>query len=410
MQNRQPVLSILLVLCWLSAPTLALYDTIPGLYIGTSSTNIDSITLWNTTSPSHSSSKGFRFTFAWRSTIPAFIEGYPAVRNFKSGPDKMMSFYAYTTSRTQTGAILMFYPRSNFPGIVYMSFSIVIVTENNNYVELLPIRAPALKQQSFFSRSVYIEANSTKFTFGRTNNPYVNHFIQWIQPQTCSGSYYFETLDLITSGTPSIRIAYRSSATFDVKVFVLLVATSGPTGPHIRSQRNYGASISTTSSLVYNLGVNTNYYGDPLAGGHCMQGLIFMRMNCRDGKGLVVSFLFEMSGSYVSRVSSSNMIYAQLETVCFGVAKVCPSNCNTCPNATECSLCNSNFYLRQDKLCYSTCLASYYQNISTRTCDSCPSICHSCLNLTYCTSCISGSYLRPGNYCYSSCLEGYYQN
>lgn len=190
----------------------------------------------------------------------------------------------------------------------------------------------------------------------------------------------------------------------------MLVASLGPTGPHIRFQRNYAATTSSPSPLVSNFGVNTNTYGDPLTGGHCMQGLIFLRMNCRDGNRLVVSFLFEMSGSYISRISSQNMIYAQLETVCFGVGQLCPPNCNSCPNANECTLCNSKFYLRQDKLCYSTCLPSYYQNSTTRTCDSCPSICHSCLNLTYCTSCMTGNYLRPDNNCYSSCQAGYYQN
>ena len=177
-------------------------------------------------------------------------------------------------------------------------------------------------------------------------------------------------------GGSSVRIEYRSSAIFDVNIFVLLVTMFKITGPINRFQLAHIATIGSPSVIASNLGVDANYFGHPLTGAYCIQGFDSMRMNCRDGKGLVVSFLFNMNGSSVTGIISSNIIEAKLETVCFGVPKVCPSNCNSCPNATECSLCNPNFYLRQDKLCYSTCLAGYYQNATTGTCDSCPSICY----------------------------------
>jgi hypothetical protein len=92
----------------------------------------------------------------------------------------------------------------------------------------------------------------------------------------------------------------------------------------------------------------------------------------------------------------------------YQVASKCPSICQTCTSFTFCNSCSDGYFLRNDNNCYSTCLASFYADVSSKSCKQCPMTCSVCLNASFCSVCTSGNFLRSDNMCYPTCLNRFY--
>ena len=81
------------------------------------------------------------------------------------------------------------------------------------------------------------------------------------------------------------------------------------------------------------------------------------------------------------------------------MSALCPYQCVLCESATNCSSCQTGFYLQTDSFCYSTCPNAFYYDNSTNVCQSCPLNCTLCFRPTYCTECSALFYLTPSNLC-----------
>jgi proprotein convertase subtilisin/kexin type 5 len=141
------------------------------------------------------------------------------------------------------------------------------------------------------------------------------------------------------------------------------------------------------------------------------------------------------------------------------MAAECPLGCESCSSLTSCSACKTNFFMRGDRLCYSSCPDRYspdqntkickicpfdcltcslqgtclscsytsdhrtldnttgrcmpaagYLDIGTTVCVQCPNGCQSCFSLKVCSACHSGYFMRADNLCYDNCLDRYYQD
>ena len=85
----------------------------------------------------------------------------------------------------------------------------------------------------------------------------------------------------------------------------------------------------------------------------------------------------------------------------------CTSNCQNCPTTETCSLCNSNYFLYEDRY-FSQCPIGTYPS-SLNFCLSCSHGCSSCTNAYPCTACSNGYYLYEGR-CLTSCPTGTFAN
>lgn len=112
-----------------------------------------------------------------------------------------------------------------------MSFSVIIVTQNNSHVELVTMTSTSL---SLSPTSNYLYANSSVFNLSNTNSlPTVNHFYQWIVGvsgvQSSSYNYWnYAYLSIGPNATAphEIEILFRSDTSIfmtGVKVHVFLV-------------------------------------------------------------------------------------------------------------------------------------------------------------------------------------------
>jgi len=83
------------------------------------------------------------------------------------------------------------------------------------------------------------------------------------------------------------------------------------------------------------------------------------------------------------------------------ICSSCSSNCNTCINSTNCSACDSPFYLYASQ-CFAVCPDGTYPNATSLTCINCPTGCSLCTSNVVCSECIVHYYFDPLiNLCFS---------
>ena len=78
----------------------------------------------------------------------------------------------------------MFEPKGSQAGIVFLAFSVIVITENTNSFELVVITQTGVSP----STNPTLYANSSKFNFRNDRSSFLTfHFFQWISGQ--SGGY-----------------------------------------------------------------------------------------------------------------------------------------------------------------------------------------------------------------------------
>ena len=95
----------------------------------------------------------------------------------------------------------------------------------------------------------------------------------------------------------------------------------------------------------------------------------------------------------------------------------CDASCSQCtgPSNTECSACNSGYFLQPSSTtCLNSCPTGYWKDSTNRVCAQCNAACSQCTGSgnTQCQACNSGYFLQPSSTtCLDSCPStGYFKN
>ena len=116
---------------------------------------------------------GYNFTFAWRTSLATRTSIGLGLYNFEAGVHKFMSFEGVVVVSNASSMIVNINPVATDSGINYLAFSVIVITENNNFVELL-------WDQHLNANSWSYNVTSQKFTFGNGTDPQVLGFFQWV--------------------------------------------------------------------------------------------------------------------------------------------------------------------------------------------------------------------------------------
>ena len=182
---------------------------LPGSYSRSLSryfnSKIDRILLWSAdfNNPSHGEvAGGYSFPISWRHSLPRVQPSALGVYNFHTGSYSMLSFQAELTSMTTTGGAVLLEPKGTKAGIIFLAFSVVIVTQDTNYLELIVLSRTKLNP----GNGPLMYVNSSKFSFGNTSSPpIISYFFQWVtgQDYPLTYTYYSARIDLTTSSNSS---------------------------------------------------------------------------------------------------------------------------------------------------------------------------------------------------------------
>ena len=172
-------------------------------------------------------------------------------------------------------------PSSVDGGIMFLSFSVMIITQNSSFIELLTFSSPISTSRS---GTKYFYANSTLFDYGGPANPILTRHVQWVtglahNASTTRHNYWRSVyVYAYTPGTRSYEIRVVVSGGGQVyltgiKLHVLLISKSNPVG-----STAYYYTITAEGSVYskvfsHNLGVPTDYFGEPSTGRSCLHGL-----------------------------------------------------------------------------------------------------------------------------------------
>ena len=101
--------------------------------------------------------------------------------NFKSGVDQIISFRVELINATTTGSVLNLQPVGVNAGLIYMAFSIMVITSSSSTsMEIVTVSDYNMTVGS----SPYLYANSTLFDFNSStpsyDDPFVDCSFQWV--------------------------------------------------------------------------------------------------------------------------------------------------------------------------------------------------------------------------------------
>ena len=366
----------------------------------------DRIFLWSTNGPDHrQSAGGYSFSLTWRSALPGVHASALGIFNFKTGPNSILSFRAELQNMTISRGAVLLEPKGTQAGIVFLAFSLVIVTQDTNYLELVVLSLTNLTPGS----DPILNANSSKFSFGgNASSPISSYFFQWVTGQDYSYSstsyrarIYFYTSNS-SSGEIQVQILANSNIYMTGVKVVVFLASKAIGG---KGTRFFKQSFSTYYSVSTNLGVPAREYGQPSTGRSCIFGLYeiepqFYNSNSYSSR-TISSYLFSYNGSQAITGSSySYFVTSYFTTLCLaqcpeatyfdGLACVnCNAsmpNCTACTSASTCVSCSSPLIRNYDSnVC--ECPPHSFLNSSASTCGPCPFDCYTCSGNGTCLTC-----------------------
>jgi proprotein convertase subtilisin/kexin type 5 len=81
--------------------------------------------------------------------------------------------------------------------------------------------------------------------------------------------------------------------------------------------------------------------------------------------------------------------------------QACSQKCKTCVNSTYCSVCDTSYFLYQQK-CIAACPAGTFSNTALGVCLDCPRGCFNCSGNSLCFACFEGYYFNSTlGFCFS---------
>ena len=136
------------------------------------SSKLDRISLWSASGPSHAEVVGgYNFALSWRYSLSGVHSSALGLYNFKTGPNSYLGFTAELKNMTNNGGFILFKPIGAQANIVFLAFSVIVVTQDTNFIEVLAFS---------LNPGVATYANSSKFSFTTTTYPIYYYFIQWV--------------------------------------------------------------------------------------------------------------------------------------------------------------------------------------------------------------------------------------
>jgi hypothetical protein len=294
-------------------------DLMPNLYM-------DRVFVWTTGGPTKlASAGGYNFSLTWRHSISGVFATALGLYNYKVASRYILSYKAELLSPSTTGATLNVDPVSTDAGIVFLAFTVVVITQDQSYLELVTFEKTGIDQGVYPPPTLL--ANSSKFDFtSEIDTPATVTFYQWV---TGSVNVNYTTIDywsyawLTYSPLASSSNNSELTLTFSVgsyvymtavKVQVLLVGrTAGLKGSAIYQITSVSGKY-FTRSFWHNLGVPTAYFGQPSSARSCLLGLSKLDIYLyRDPSEVDPSyFIFQYNGSEISDLIYSNIYGATL--------------------------------------------------------------------------------------------------
>ena len=387
--------------------------------------------MWTTSGPAPPGN--YSFAKSWRYYLPGVISYSLGSANLLTPEYKIVSYRTSFNSIDTSGANITMEIVNVDAAMIYMLFSVIVITENNNYVELISLSS---YMPSTSSNTHTMQGTSTKFSFGNAaTEPYSIRFHEWVI--SAPGfynvpNYWSQVFFDKFAGTSNFQFRYWTGNNImmaGAKAVLLLVTqnVAGVSVVHFNSESIAGNT--TTNVFSVNLGVSTANFGYPRSSPNCVIGLLAIDPYIKwpsTNTPYKTMFLFNYpfpttNPDYIDIPLYDSMWYVKFSTSCFGLCPTgqlfingactpqCPIGCATCDaTKTTCTSCLSLYYLRTDGLCYATCLERFFANNSTKTCDACPVSCVTCVSTSQCLTCDPLYFLRPGSMCYTSCLIGSY--
>ena len=177
--HHQSIPTLLLITICLSSLQLcssAVVSEVPGLYLGTHNVDLDRITLWDTNSTPHRElTIGYTFYQAFRTVLPNAYSSALGVNNFVFPSYSPLSYSASLYANTTSMRVIM-HPQGSFYAINYIAFSVVVITETTDNIELIERSFSYVTTNSAYSYLL----NSSKFQIGLSDEPIQQLFIQYI--------------------------------------------------------------------------------------------------------------------------------------------------------------------------------------------------------------------------------------
>ena len=166
-------------------------------------------------------------------------------------------------------------------GVVFLAFSVIVLTGNSSTIEMVVLTMPSSSTRKYLT----LTANSSLFDFGTGNNPFIVDFYQWLTGVDYNLTYsfhnYWSSINWNTY-SPTSNAGYELMVSFNqggqvylagVKVVLLLVGnTVGNSSTAIYSRASYSGRY-FIHTFQHNLGVPTQYFGQPSTGQSCLSGL-----------------------------------------------------------------------------------------------------------------------------------------
>ena len=192
--------------------------------------------------------------------------------NFKTGPEQILSFRAQLKNTTTTSTLINLSPVGTNAGIIYLSFSIVIVTSNSSAdLEIVTLQGTNLTAGLY----VNLYTNSSNYNFTDEIPTYFS-FYQWVTGEAANTSstinywtqVYVDLYSHSSGATHEIWISFWIGWDIymtGVKINVVMVSPF-INGAVTAVYYDYAYADGYSSYLQTNLGVNTSLFHPPETG------------------------------------------------------------------------------------------------------------------------------------------------
>jgi hypothetical protein len=148
----------------------------------------------------------------WRYSLAGVQAASLSLHNFKAGPNNLLSFQAELLSMTTANGIINLLPKGAEASIVYLSFSVIVVTQNSASAELLTFSNLNLSAGS----DPVLYANSSKFDFNSNiSSPYLTYGYQWVTGL----SNYLPNITYFNYWTYAYISTYPLAQGYEIKLF-----------------------------------------------------------------------------------------------------------------------------------------------------------------------------------------------
>ena len=200
--------------------------------------------------------------------------------NFEMGKNRILSYTTTFSAISTSGATVSLEPVGSISHIVYITFSIVVVTLNTNDFELGSV---SLTGQSASSQNLYMNYTVTKFTLS-SGLPHIQFFYEWITGSmgysSTYTSYRSQLWETVYASANKIEIRSASLTNIyltGVKVNILLVTKNSAANnysPDVYSVQTTDGFNSATypDTFIRNFGIDASKYGTE-ASGYCLHGI-----------------------------------------------------------------------------------------------------------------------------------------